>query len=195
MKTEKFYLTGFMLISFLFVMSSCSDEEEDPMPTNRSITVNVTGTSNASGCEEATGSLMATAMSDNGGSFSYSIDGNNFQNSGSFSNLLPGEYTVTARDEDGNIGTSEPVMILSGVSFAATIQPIINANCAISGCHDGNRGDIPDWSVKSNVIANASNIKSQTSSKNMPPPDSGGSLTDEQIALIACWVDDGAPDN
>jgi len=192
-KFTKPYFPLLLVLSF-FVINACGEEDE-PGPVDESIMVNITNNTNAGGCGEMNGSLTATATSDNSDSFTFSVDGNNFQSSGSFNNLAPGEYTVTARDEDGNIGTSDPVRVLSGVSFAATIQPIINTNCAISGCHDGSRGDTPDWSDKSNVIANASRIKSQTSAKTMPPSSSDRSLTDEQIDLIACWADDGAPDN
>jgi hypothetical protein len=51
------------------------------------------------------------------------------------------------------------------------------------------------WSIKSNVIANASKSKKQISAKAMPPSSAGSSLTDEQIVFIACWVDEGALDN
>jgi uncharacterized membrane protein len=193
MKIPKLFFTNFILIFLLLATNFC--KEVDMLPIDQSILIDITDIVDTSGCGETNGSFTATATRRNGDNFTYSINGNSFQNSGAFNNLPAGEYIVTAKDEDGNIGTSGAIMIMSGVSFAASIQPIIGTNCAISGCHDGNRGDIPDWSVKSNVIANASKIKKQTSAKTMPPSSAGRSLTDEQIALIACWVDDGAPDN
>jgi len=172
-------------------MVACSDD--DPAPMMNTLDVSITSTSDAE-CGESTGSIMASATGASG-SVSFAIDGNNFQNSGTFDNLPPGEYVVTAKDQEGNTGVSDPMMVLSGVSFSTAIQPIIDANCAVSGCHDGSRSDIPNWSIKNNVLSNASKIKSRTTAKTMPPPNSGRSITDEQISLIACWVDDGAPDN
>jgi hypothetical protein len=65
-------------------------------------------------------------------------------------------------------------------------------SCAISGCHDGSVSSLPNFSNLSVIQANASMIKSRTQSGNMPKT---GSLTQNQIDLIACWVDDGALDN
>ena len=80
----------------------------------------------------------------------------------------------------------------NGTSWASDVMPIIDNNCAISGCHNGDNSSIPNWTVFSNVQANASNIKTRTGNKTMPRT---GSLTDAEIELIACWVDDGALDN
>ncbi len=92
----------------------------------------------------------------------------------------------------GDIGSNQG----SGakVSYASDIRPILDANCQVSGCH-GSNASLPSWATYENVSANASLIKSKTSDKIMPPPSSGGSLTDEQIQLIADWVDEGALNN
>lgn len=79
------------------------------------------------------------------------------------------------------------------VSLADEVQPIINANCAISGCHSGVQS--PNLSTTQNIINNASRIRSVTQSGAMPPASSGKNLSDAQIQTIACWVDSGAPNN
>ena len=81
-----------------------------------------------------------------------------------------------------------------GTSFAQTIQPIINANCAISGCHVTGQQN-PPLTTYEQVAANADRVKARTSNGTMPPTSSGLSLTIEDIESIACWVDDGAPNN
>jgi hypothetical protein len=92
----------------------------------------------------------------------------------------------------GDIGSNQG----SGTeaSYSMDIRPILDANCQVSGCH-GSNASLPSWATYETVSANASLIKSKTSDKIMPPPSSGGSLTDEQIQLIADWVDDGALNN
>lgn len=79
-------------------------------------------------------------------------------------------------------------------TYSGVIQPIIANNCAISGCHDGGN-TLPDWSVLSNVQANAALIKQRTANRTMPPSNANVSLTAEQIEDIACWVDSGAQNN
>lgn len=143
-------------------------------------------------CGEPEGSLMVEAS---GGEapYEYSLDGTSFISENQFQALEPGEYTLTVRDKDGCTGETTAV-VHSNISFSNTISTIISTNCAVSGCHDGSRS-IPNFQVKENIFARAENIKNFTSAKTMPPPASGRSLTDAEIEQIACWVNDGAPDN
>jgi hypothetical protein len=67
------------------------------------------------------GEIDATATGGNGGPYEYSIDGINFQSSGLFEDLCEGEYTVTARDTDGNEGST-------------TFEIFVNANCEDYEC-------------------------------------------------------------
>jgi hypothetical protein len=86
------------------------------------------------------------------------------------------------------------------VSFDVDIQPIIDSKCAIvgdGGCHNGGNGPSLDWRIFSNFQSNASDVKDRVTrpagtSGHMPKT---GSLTDDQIKLLVCWVDQGAQDN
>jgi len=82
----------------------------------------------------------------------------------------------------------------NGTSFSQTIAPIIDSNCAISGCHV-NGQQLPTLESYEQISANSGKIKTRTSNGTMPPPNSGLSLTIDEIAAIACWVDSGAPEN
>ncbi|WPP49332.1 c-type cytochrome [Catalinimonas niigatensis] len=79
------------------------------------------------------------------------------------------------------------------VSLADDIQPIINANCAIPGCHGGNQS--PNLESAQGIIGNAARIRAVTQGGVMPPANSGKDLTEAQIQAIACWVDNGAQNN
>ncbi len=80
-------------------------------------------------------------------------------------------------------------------TFSGVIEPIIAAKCALPGCHNGTNNSVPNWTVFSNVQANASNIKTRTSNRTMPPSSANVSLTAAEIEAIACWVDSGAQNN
>jgi hypothetical protein len=84
----------------------------------------------------------------------------------------------------------QTVRITSGIGYAASIAPIIQNNCAVSGCHSGTQA--PDFRVFKNIQDNAAQIKVLTGNKTMPQ---NGTLSQSQIDMIACWVDDGAPAN
>ena len=67
------------------------------------------------------GEIDATATGGNGGPYEYSIDGINFSSSGLFEDLCEGEYTIIARDTDGNEGS-------------ATFEIFVNTNCGDYEC-------------------------------------------------------------
>ncbi|WP_081740532.1 c-type cytochrome [Aquimarina pacifica] len=74
------------------------------------------------------------------------------------------------------------------ISFSDDVKSIIDTNCI--GCHGGSR--FPDLRTYENISINAQNIRGQVVSRRMPQ---GGSLTNDEIELIKCWIDSGALDN
>lgn len=86
------------------------------------------------------------------------------------------------------------------VSFDVDIQPIIDSNCAIvgdGGCHNGGNGPDLDWRVLSNFQAHSDEVERRVQ---LPKSDADhmpriGTITDDQIKLLVCWVRQGAQDN
>lgn len=149
-------------------------------------------TSSNSGCGTNNSTVTVDATGD--GTVQYKLDDGAFQSSNTFSDVSAGAHVITITDDSGCTTTAE-IKVLTGVSYDNDIHTILMTNCAISGCHDGSNGSSRDWTVFSNVQTKAGNIKSRTSSGSMPPASSGKQLSQQQIDLIACWVDDGALDN
>lgn len=151
------------------------------------LTVDASG----AGCETSNGSIEATAA---GGEppYLFRIGNGSFQSEGSFGNLASGTFNVTVRDQNG-CESGQAVNVVSGLSLGADIKPILQSNCALAGCHVG--GALPDFRNSAVIVANAVNIRTMTSTRAMPPAESGRTLSQEQIDRIACWVEDGAPNN
>jgi len=86
------------------------------------------------------------------------------------------------------------------VSFAGDIKPIIDAKCAIvgdGGCHNGGNGPSRDWREFANLQSHAASVKDRVT---RPAGTSGhmpkiGSLSDDQIRALVCWVEQGAQEN
>ena len=75
-------------------------------------------------------------------------------------------------------------------TYSADIKTIIDGNCATSGCHDGS-ASLPVFNSYDGVFAKRSAIRSRVVAKTMPPsgkPD----LSQAQIDMIDCWVQNGA---
>ncbi len=141
------------------------------------------------GCGTDEGTITVTA-SGGTGDYTYRVGTGVFEGSNVFDGVSGGTYTVTVKDAAGCI-TSQRVEVVSGVSYAQQVKPIIDTHCNITDCH-GSDPVIPDWSSFLTVQSQASTIRSSTQNGTMPPDEK---LTQSQIDLIACWVDDGTPNN
>ena len=170
--------------------AGCTSSAEVTIP-ERAVALKAASTVTASVCGEKTGSV-SIAASGGVAPYIYRLDSAEFSATPQFEQLAPGEYAVTVQDADG-CTTEVAARVMSAVSFKATIKEIITTNCAVTGCHAGTR--VPDFTKTEDIFSYAAKIKERTREREMPPSDSGRTLTDEQIAQIACWADDGAPDN
>ena len=75
------------------------------------------------------------------------------------------------------------------ITYAINVKPIIDNNCI--QCH-GNGGTFPNLTTYNGTSANAAIVKTEVASRRMPQ---GGSLTQEEIDAISCWIDGGALNN
>ncbi len=146
------------------------------------ITLNLSG--EKSNCTSNTGTISADA-SGGVGELQFSLDGGAFTGTSEYSEVSPGVHSVTVKDED-DCQVTKTIQIVTNTSLSGDIMPIISKDCAISGCHNGSVS--PRLVTPSEVAANAARIKSETQARSMPR---NRSLTQSEIDLIACWVDDG----
>lgn len=142
-----------------------------------------------------TGTITVEA-SGGSGTYEYKLDGGAFVSNSLFESVRSGSHTITVKDEeDCTVSVSTSVAKgITGIDYVNDILPIFELKCQFSGCHPDNG----DWFTYSVAKAQADKIKSKTSSGAMPKGGTsapGGALSATQIAMIACWVDDGAPQN
>ncbi len=176
-------------IAFLILLS-CSEEEEPIIICDGTLMLTVTEVSN-SGCEDATGEVTVEALG-GAGNYAYRIDVGPFTSSNNFTQLQAGLHQISMRDGNNCIETLDQ-SIATGITLG-NIRGIILSNCAISGCHNGNRNDIPDYNNDSEILSRAVLIQTRTADRTMPPPGTSTSLTDAEIRLISCWANDGGPE-
>ena len=144
-----------------------------------------------SGCNSENGTITVAASGGNA-DYTYQLDQGTFQTDPAFTNLALSTYEVTVKDANG-CEFSESHQVLSGTTWSSTVNAIIMGRCAITGCHVAGTG-LPEWGILSNVQAQVGLIRTRINNRSMPPA-GAADLTDNQIALITCWIDDGALNN
>lgn len=128
------------------------------------------------------------------GELEYAINSSDYGVSNLFEELESGVYQVKVRDERGCV-EAIPVSLLSGTSFEGDVAPLIEATCAIEGCHVTG-AEAPDLSIRDNIFSEADRISEQLEANAMPPKDSAvDSLTAAETQIIMCWVREGVLDN
>jgi len=178
-----------LLIIFFFSFGLIACEDEEPAPScDGTLAITVASVVDAS-CGDNTGSINVSSSGANG-AVMYSLDGGTAQGSATFADVAQGSYTVKVTDANG-CNAEVTAEVETGVVLA-DIMPIITTNCAISNCHNGDRTSLPNFSMAATLIANAAAVKTRTGNETMPPA-GRDDLTASQIQMIACWVDDGAP--
>jgi len=90
--------------------------------------------------------------------------------------------------QEETIPIIEDTLCNADVSFVNDIKPIVDANCI--ECHGGTR--FPDLRTYEGVSNSADRVKTQVVNRTMPQ---GGSLSNDQIELIRCWIENGALNN
>lgn len=94
------------------------------------------------------------------------------------------------------------------VYFVNDVLPIIQSNCAFSGCHgNGSAQDGVDLSTYDNIINTADvrpfdldgsdlyEVITETDPDKIMPPSPNNPLSTDQIAIIATWINQGALNN
>jgi SprB repeat len=142
-------------------------------------------------CLEDNGSIEVD-VSEGNPPYTYKIDDGVFADQNYFTDLGHGDHVVVVKDvNDCTISLNITVpRDTTGTRWLTDIRPIMVTYCALNGCHNGISK--PDLRIYEKAKYYAGKIKSKTQDRSMP---FDGTLTQAQIDVIACWVDDGAPEN
>ncbi len=144
-------------------------------------------------CLNGDGSITINVEDGQSPPYQYQIEGSSFSDNNVFVGLQKGIHRIIVKDNN-NCTVQFNVTVphgSTGTSWENEILPIIELRCSISGCHDGKFQ--PDLSLYDKAFFYRDLIKKYTQDGSMIFD--GPKLTQDQINLIACWVDDGAPQN
>ncbi|MBL7858282.1 MAG: hypothetical protein JNM57_11390 [Cyclobacteriaceae bacterium] len=105
-------------------------------------------------------------------------------------------FVISCVDHDFPAPTVE-CSTVDEISYELQIRQIISANCSITGCHDGTLGAEKNWNIPTALQNNSDEVKRrvtlpETDNQKMPLT---GSISQQQITLLVCWVEQGASIN
>lgn len=106
---------------------------------------------------------------------------------------LSAQLSCNSENEE-DLSPEEEKCMDNTATLSGSVSTIINANCAVPGCHVSGTARV-DFTEKENIIQNAAQIRNFTQDGIMPPPQSGRTLSTQQKDDIFCWVENGALDN
>lgn len=102
---------------------------------------------------------------------------------------------ASCKKEEGDKPAPDPIPPCRP-TYVSDIKTIVQAKCAITGCHDGNSGIIGfNTYIPLKERADNGRIKSYVIELKIMPPATAPQLTDNEKKLINCWLDNGAPEN
>lgn len=105
-----------------------------------------------------------------------------------------------------NDALPEPTEVICGdvgLTYEQDVRPIIETSCAYSGCHlgdapgiynnyDGLLRDLEDGSFRDRVVTQRED-PNVGMPPNYAPVDRPEDLTEEELTVITCWLEDGYP--
>jgi hypothetical protein len=114
-----------------------------------------------------------------------------------FAVLLVTSFTFEACKKDKTPEVIAPLECTDTISFSATIEPLINQSCATSGCHNATGSGGYNFSGYTSIFNNREIILKTIRHEDgvTAMPIGAPKLIEAQINAVACWIEQGAPNN
>lgn len=104
---------------------------------------------------------------------------------------------AACRNDKGELPVPKTIVTVScdttKLSYCSKIKAIINANCAVPGCHVGNfaYGNLSTYAGVKAKVDQGNILQQKVDSREMPK---FGTLSESDIKLIDQWITAGAPE-
>ena len=183
-----------LLALTVILINSCSKNDTQTVDPCTGINFNTNHTQTESVGTSNNGTL--TILAPRGDTITYKLNNGSYQDSWYFTNLAPGNYVVTIKNQKGCTDTAQITILNYGPKYAAVKQLISGGGgsgfcgpCHINGGMDGGKNFDTDASIISNWDRiNARAVDNLPSA--MPPPPNVP-LTNADKQKITDWINAG----
>jgi hypothetical protein len=142
-------------------------------------------------CSSNSGSILVEASAGTR-PIQYQLEDRPYQTDSVFYQLDKGIYQVKVKDANG-CQYQLFARVEHGdtrISYGNKVQPVISQYCSMAGFHNGDVGVTTNFTQFNIVKTYGMILIGYASMQHRQPP-----LPQQQIDLIRCWVEDGAPNN
>jgi hypothetical protein len=176
--------TFLFLLGLIFILSCKKSETTDPCA---GVNYNIEFLKSESIGSSNNGSI--TVSYPVGDTIQYSLNNGIFQASRFFSNLAPGNYIITVKNQKGCTDTTQTTILNYGPKFAL-VKQLITGYCG--PCHLGTamEGGM-NWEADSRIVANKDRIKARAVDGIPSFMPQGGQLTTIDKQKIVNWINAG----
>ncbi len=177
----------------VLLVNSCSKNDTQTVDPCTGINFSINHTQTESVGTSNNGTL--TILAPRGDTITYKLNNGIYQDSWYFTNLAPGNYVVTIKNQKGCTDTAQLTILNYGPKYALVKQLIIGycAPCHLNGGMDGGK----NFDTDASIISNWDRIKVRAVD-NLPsamPPLPNVPLTNVDKQKITDWVNAGHTQN
>ena len=183
-----------LLVLTILLINSCSKSDtQTPDPcAAANFTINHTHTESVGGANNGTISILAPR----GDTITYKLNTGSYQDSWYFTNLAPGNYVITIKNQKGCTDTTQITILNYGPKYAAVKQLITGGGaggycgpCHVNGGMDGGKNFDTDISI----VASKDRIKIRAVDgiPSFMPPAPNFPLTTADQQKIIDWINAG----
>ncbi len=178
------------LLAFIIVLTnSCSKSDTqivDPC-TGTNFSINHTHTESVGSSNNGTITILAPR----GDTITYKLNSGSYQDSWYFTNLAPGNYVVTIKNQKGCTDTAQITVLNYGPKYALVKQLVIGycAPCHLNGGVDGGK----NFDTDASIVLNKDRIKIRAVDgiPSFMPPAPNSPLTAVDKQKIVDWINAG----
>jgi hypothetical protein len=183
-----------LLAVAIVLINSCSKNDTqttDPC-TGVNFTITHTHTESVGGANNGTISILAPR----GDTITYKLGNGSYQDSWYFTNLAPGNYVVTIKNQKGCTDTAQIIILNYGPKYAAVKQLISGGGlggycgpCHVNGGMDGGK----NFDTDNSIVTNKDRIKIRAVDgiPSFMPPLPNSQLTPADKQKIVDWINAG----
>lgn len=178
--------TKFFYLTFVFaVVQSCKKTDTPDPCIGVSYTIDFSKTEAVGGVTNGTITVSAPL----GDTITYSLNNGAFQSSRFFTNLAPGNFIITVKNQKGCTDTTQTTILAYGPKYAQ-VRQLINGYCGPCHLNNGMNGG-KNFDTDANVVASKDRIKARAVDGIPSFMPQGGQLTTIDKLKITDWINAG----